>query len=297
MYLLLYFRFHYILQSTRLLGESSVEGWDQSLCQPEGEDKLWSSHQQLWNETLEEGGSSLSADHVLDDLNTRLWVFEVAVLDAGLDDIEWSGDDQRGGSTSDGGDKVLEPGGLVVVIELEEVTLGESRSTEEGEGAWSVTGSGPSPSTVESKTLIADNADDTTSTESLWVCLTLDLEDIKWQEDDLSDTDEGSGEGGDHGLSGLRAESAVERIAVVLGDEIAGEWLSTILVDTLRDLVTGGITQSWEEGEELLAGGDLGLVLEDDLVELGNGGDLYCISSLLKDVRSYNMRIPFRGWT
>lgn len=213
-------------------------------------------------------------DHILDNLDTGLWVLKVAVLDTGLDNIKWSGDDQRGRCTSNRGDEVLEPGGLVVVVELEEVTLGESRSTEESEGTWSIAGSGPSPAAVETETLIFDNADDTASAESLWVCLTLDLEDVKWEEDDLSDTDEGSREGGDHGLSGLWAEGAVERITVVAGDEIAGEWLTAVLVDTLRDLVTGSVAQSWEEGEELFAGRDVGLVLEDDLVELSSGVDL-----------------------
>ena len=217
-------------------------------------------------------------DHVLDNLDTALWVLKVAVLDTGLDNIKWSGDDQRGRGTSDGSDKVLEPGGLVVVVELEEITLGESGSTEESERTWSVTGSSPSPSAVETEALILDDTDDTASAESLWVCLTLDLEDVEWEEDNLSDTDEGSGEGGDHGLSGLWAEGAVEGITVVAGDQVAGEWLATILVDTLGDLVTGGVTESWEEGEELLSGRDVGLVLEDNLVELGSGVDLGIIS-------------------
>jgi hypothetical protein len=57
-----------------------------------------------------------------------------------------------------------------------------------------------------------------------------------------------------HGLAGLGAEGAVEGVAVVLGQNIACEWLAAILVDALRDFVTGGIAKSGEEGEELLAG-------------------------------------------
>jgi hypothetical protein len=42
-----------------------------------------------------------------------------------------------------------------------------------------------------------------------------------------------SGKGVKHGLSGLGAEGAVERITIVPGEDVACEWLSTILVDSL----------------------------------------------------------------
>ena len=46
---------------------------------------------------------------------------EVAVLDAGLDDIERCGDDDGGATAEDRGDEVLCPGGFVVVGELVDV--------------------------------------------------------------------------------------------------------------------------------------------------------------------------------
>ena len=67
--------------------------------------------------------------HVGDDTETRLLGLEVAVLDTGLDDIERSRDDERSRGTGDGRDKVLEPGGAVVVGELVEVFLGSSATT------------------------------------------------------------------------------------------------------------------------------------------------------------------------
>lgn len=104
--------------------------------------------------------------------------------------------------------------------------------------------------------------------------MTLDLQHVEGQEDDLSDTDDGSGERGHHRLSGLGAEGALEVGAVVLGEVVAHEGLSAVLVDSLEDLVACGVAESGEEGEELLAYGGSRFVFEDDLVELCDGGDL-----------------------
>ena len=68
--------------------------------------------------------------HVLNDLESTLWVVKVLVLNAGLDDIERSGNYERSGCTSNRSNEVLEPRGFVIVFQSEEVTLGECRSTE-----------------------------------------------------------------------------------------------------------------------------------------------------------------------
>lgn len=92
------------------------------------------------------------------------------------------------------------------------------------------------------------------------------------------------------GLAGTLAKSAVERVAVVLGQEVLCKGLTTVLVHSLQDLehisillnheksstylVGSGISETREQREE--AGRDRGggLVLEDDGVQLRNGGDL-----------------------
>lgn len=114
-----------------VLLENLVERWDESLCQPEGEDKLGSCHEKLWGETLEETGHALVLGHVGDDAESRFVCLEVAVLNTGLDDIERGRYNQRSGCTSDGGDKVLGPGCGVVVGKLVEVFFGSSATTEE----------------------------------------------------------------------------------------------------------------------------------------------------------------------
>jgi hypothetical protein len=58
------------------------------------------------------------------------------------------------------------------------------------ERTGSVTGGGPAPTTVQTETLIGNNLEDTTATESLRVCLTLDLEDIERQENNLTNTNQ-----------------------------------------------------------------------------------------------------------
>lgn len=68
--------------------------------------------------------------HVGENAETALGVLKVAVLDAGLDDVERGRDNERRRGTSDGGDKVLEPSGLVVVLEPKHELLGESGTTE-----------------------------------------------------------------------------------------------------------------------------------------------------------------------
>lgn len=85
----------------------------------------------LGNQSLEEAGRALVLGHVGQDSEATLGVVKVAVLDSGLDDIERSGDDKRGRGTSNRGNEVLEPAGLVVVLEVEEVLLGKGRTTKQ----------------------------------------------------------------------------------------------------------------------------------------------------------------------
>jgi hypothetical protein len=59
--------------------------------------------------------------------------------------------------------------------------------------ARSITGSSPAPTTVQTETLIGNDLEDTTATEGLGVCLTLDLEDIEGQKNDLANTDQTMG--------------------------------------------------------------------------------------------------------
>lgn len=269
--------------------------YNQGLGEPEGEDELGASHQQLGGQSLEEGSWALVLGHVGNNLETRLWVLKVSHLDAGLDDIERSGDDEGGGSTTDGCNKVLVPGSGVVVLEVEDELLSSGGTTKElhhmlaivpsgcvgylrratySERARGVSGGSPLPSTVQSHTLIGNDLEKTTALESLWVGLTLDLQDVQWEEDNLSNTDQRTSSGGHDGLSGTLTESILEGSSVVVGKVIASEWLTTVLIDTLENLVTGGVTESGEEGEELLSGGGVGVVLEDNGIELSSVGNL-----------------------
>lgn len=85
----------------------------------------------LGDESLEEAAEALVLGHVGQNSEAALGVVEVAVLDSGLDDIEGSRNNQGGRGTGNGGDKVLEPAGLVVVLKVEEVLLGKGRTTEQ----------------------------------------------------------------------------------------------------------------------------------------------------------------------
>lgn len=87
----------------------------------------------LGHQSLEEAREALVLSHVRQDPEAAFRVVEVSVLDTGLDDIEGCRDDKRGGRASNRGDKVLEPGGLVVVLEMENPFLRERRTTKEGE--------------------------------------------------------------------------------------------------------------------------------------------------------------------
>lgn len=186
-----------------------AKGRNQRLSQPEAENELRSGHQKLGRQTLEEAAGALVLHHVRQDAESRFGVLKVAVLDTGLDHIQRSGNDQGGAGTAHRGDEVLGPAGGVVVLQGVDVFLGEGGATEElyisvsikmhymdwefsayREGPGGVTGSSPASSPVETEALIRNDLEQTTAAEGLRVSLTLDLQDIQRQEDDLSDTDQ-----------------------------------------------------------------------------------------------------------
>jgi hypothetical protein len=74
------------------------------------------------------------------------------------------------------------------------------------------------------------------------------------------------------GFSSLLAEGVLKVCSIVLGEVITGNRLATILVHTLEDLVTGGVSQPREERNEFSSEGSGGLVLEDNLVQLAGAG-------------------------
>ena len=65
-----------------------------------------------------------------------------------------------------------------------------------GKGPWSVTRSCPAGTAIETHSLVGNNLEQTTTTERLRVCLTLNLQDVKRKQNNLSDTDQAR-----HGVS------------------------------------------------------------------------------------------------
>jgi hypothetical protein len=75
------------------------------------------------------------------------------------------------------------------------------------------------------------------------------------------------------GLASTLSEGIVELITMVQTQVIPHEWLTTVFVDPLQDLVPGGITKSREQREEFAANSRCGIVLEDDSIELSGRRD------------------------
>ena len=100
-----------------------------------------------------------------------------------------------------------------------------------------VTGRSPSPATVEAKALVGNNLEEATSPEGLRVGLTLDLEHVQRQKDNLSNTNHGTCGRVHDGLAVALSECAVEAVTVVLGKVVADERLTAELVDSLEDLL------------------------------------------------------------
>lgn len=58
------------------------------------------------------------------------------------------------------------------------------------ERSGGVTGGSPASTAIETHTLIGDDLEEATATEGLGVGLTLDLQDVQREEDDLTDTNQ-----------------------------------------------------------------------------------------------------------
>lgn len=99
----------------RRLLHDLVESGYQCLGQPEREHELGSRHQKLRCQALEERGRPFDLHHVGDDPEAALRIFKILVLYPSLDDIQGSRDDERCAGTSNRGNKVLAPGGRVVI--------------------------------------------------------------------------------------------------------------------------------------------------------------------------------------
>lgn len=105
--------------------------WNQRLCQPEREGQLRPRHQQLRRQALEKRRDTLLPQHAADNRKAAPLDLKVLILYPGLDHVERRRHHQRRRRTADGCHKVLTPGRLVVVLELEEVLLGCGRAAEE----------------------------------------------------------------------------------------------------------------------------------------------------------------------
>jgi len=94
----------------------------------------------------------------------------------------------------------------------------------------------PAPATVHAKALVRDNLDQPTSSECLGVGLTLDLEDIEWQQNNLTDSNDGARGRVHDGLALALAKCAVEAVSVVPRKVVSYKRLSPEFVYTLQHL-------------------------------------------------------------
>lgn len=68
--------------------------------------------------------------------------------------------------------------------------IGNAEMMAYSEGAGGVTSRGPTGTTVQTHTLVLDNLEQTTAAEGLGVSLTLNLQDVQREEDNLSNADQ-----------------------------------------------------------------------------------------------------------
>lgn len=132
----------------------------------------------------------------------------------------------------------------------------------------------PSPSPIKPKPLIPNDPQHTPSPKRLRVRLPLNLEHIQRENHNLANPNQTARRGMHDGLTITPSECSIEVVPVVLGEEVAREGLPAVLVDALEDFVGSGVAEAGEEGEEAGCNGGGGGFAEDDLVELGGGGDL-----------------------
>ena len=177
-----------------------------------------------------------------------------------------------------------------------------------------VTSGSPASTAVEPHALVGNNLEETTSTEGLRVCLSLDLQDIKRKKDNFTNTNQTSfrprqqacvrqaiiqiflpsSSGVHDGLSGSLSKGIVKCGAVVLSQVVTRKRLATIFVDSLHNLcgnkisqlnrvsvfgfstylIPSSISQTREEGSEFTDKRGTGIILEDNLVEGAGGRDL-----------------------
>lgn len=76
------------------------------------------------------------------------------------------------------------------------------------------------------------------------------------------------------GLASLFAKSRLKVLSIVFGQIVACNRLTAILVNSLKDLVTGCVTETWEQRDELSTQRSASLVLENNLVQLARTGNL-----------------------
>jgi len=155
-----------------------------------------------------------------------------------------------------------------VIVSQREITPAPRSRKTHRKGPRGIARSGPAPTAVQVEALVTDNLEDTTALEGLWVCLTLDLQHVEGEEDNLSNTDKAASGRVHDSLARLFAERALKVLAVVLPQVVARDGLTAIFVDTLENLVASGIPQTGEKRKELARSGCVCLVLEDDLVQL-----------------------------
>lgn len=133
-------------------------------------------------QALEERHRALVLDQVLHNRDSADLLLEVRVLNPRLHDIQGSCDGDASDCTGNAGNEILAPGSFAVILDTEDVVLGEGGSTEKRKRPGSIARHCPTPSAVERCTLFGKDTEDTTATESLGVHLTLDLEDIEGEE-------------------------------------------------------------------------------------------------------------------
>jgi hypothetical protein len=163
-------------------------------------------------------------------------VLEIAVLNAGLDDIEGRGDDERCRRTAYRRNEVLAPGRGIVVLQFEDLLFGERGAAEQGKRSRRIAGGCPTGAAVETHALIGDDAEEAPRAEGVWVGLPFYLEHVEREEDDLADADQRAGGGVHDCFACAFAEGGVEVVAVVLGEVVADEGLAAVFVNTLQDL-------------------------------------------------------------
>ncbi|KAH3668201.1 hypothetical protein OGAPHI_001955 [Ogataea philodendri] len=203
---------------------------------------------------------------------------KVLVLDSGFNDVQRSRHDQRGRGTKNGSNEVLTPGSRRVVLQVENVLFSKGRTTEQSKGARGISSSSPSPSFVQSQSLVLQDLDKTSTLESLGVCLSLDLQDIQWQQHNFTNTDQRTSSSRKKGLTGLGAESVLVSGSKVGSQELIGEWLTSVLVHSLQDLVTSSVSKTREQAEKSLAHWFGCIFSENDLIEHFQAVDLGLIT-------------------